>query len=483
MNITADSFDEDATDDVSAVADDTPETATDIETAKQANISIFDAIASLILCLGLSALLASGKLLEVAERQPLGDWSTRLVQIAETNDRVANFLSLNRPYDALTGLRGVGNDAGERVNTVDEVVGMWQFEANTPSSDSSNSDGTDAVTEATTSAADCTKSIRTECSADVVSDSDNNSADLSLPEGADLPDTDTVASDEFDTDSSTSMGSGHDVDDAATPGSGSGMDSSTSAGSSYDVDEHMSGKTPQETTQPAIDEQSAESSEISKPLPVVAPGTQLNVYVAGDSQSYYLSFNLKRSAISSLLNIEQDSRHSTGLSRPDYFNWPAHLVEVLSASYPDLVVLFMGSNDWQNIRDDKEILTRGSSEWAAEWSSRLTFTLDVLAAPYRHVVWVGLPPTRPSSTHEGFAFMNQLARDVISKREGVTMLDIWEMFGGDSPYQASVALPDDPDAGVVKVRQADGIHLNITGARWVTDRIIEVINSQWDLPE
>ena len=66
-------------------------------------------------CLLLSALLTSDKLLEIAERQEFGAARDRQVAIAEGLDRVANFWSLNRPYDALQDLRDANNDRREIV--------------------------------------------------------------------------------------------------------------------------------------------------------------------------------------------------------------------------------------------------------------------------------------------------------------------------------------------------------------------------------
>ena len=73
-------------------------------------------------CLLLAMLLVSGKLVDIAERQPLGDSRDRWVTAAKGIDRVSNFLSMNRPYDTIINWRGLGEDPGERVDTVVEVV-------------------------------------------------------------------------------------------------------------------------------------------------------------------------------------------------------------------------------------------------------------------------------------------------------------------------------------------------------------------------
>ncbi|MEM8708167.1 MAG: DUF459 domain-containing protein [Actinomycetota bacterium] len=69
-------------------------------------------------CLALALLLTSAKLVEIAERQEFGDARDRNLELAEGVDRVANFLSLNRPYDAIRDLRDANNDRTETVAPV-----------------------------------------------------------------------------------------------------------------------------------------------------------------------------------------------------------------------------------------------------------------------------------------------------------------------------------------------------------------------------
>lgn len=80
------------------------------------------AVIAVVTCLLLATLLTSGKIVEIAERQEFGPTRDRQVAVAERIDRVANFLSLNRPYDWIRDIRGAGDDAAERIDTIDEVA-------------------------------------------------------------------------------------------------------------------------------------------------------------------------------------------------------------------------------------------------------------------------------------------------------------------------------------------------------------------------
>ena len=199
--------------------------------------------------------------------------------------------------------------------------------------------------------------------------------------------------------------------------------------------------------------------------------------MAGDSQALYIGQGLQRDGpLTDVTEITLDQRHSTGLARPSYFNWPVHFFAIAATYNPEVVVATLGSNDWQSMTsEDGDLLNRGSDEWNDEWSRRLGVLFDVLKAPHRHVIWVGLPPTRSDDLREGYALMNQLAAAEAAARDFVTMVDIWGMFGGDEPYRSAVAPPDDPEGRPVLVRQQDGVHLNRTGSGWVVELIVDEI--------
>ena len=150
----------------------------------------------------------------------------------------------------------------------------------------------------------------------------------------------------------------------------------------------------------------------------------LKVYVAGDSQTSFLGSWLNTF---SRMDVMVDAFHSTGLARPDVFNWSSRFSNVLANQDPELVVLIMGGNDPQTIwaADGTAVAPYLGSGWHEEWSRRLSSVLDQLAAPHRHLVWVGQPPARPAYFHEGYAVLNRLAAEVIAARSDTSFLDIW----------------------------------------------------------
>ena len=77
---------------------------------------------------------------------------------------------------------------------------------------------------------------------------------------------------------------------------------------------------------------------------------KLRVVVVGDSLATGLGISLERVLKPSLVRVSRQGRISTGLARPDYFDWPAALTEIVDNFRPDLIVIMLGENDNQALR-------------------------------------------------------------------------------------------------------------------------------------
>ena len=447
---------------------------------KSARLSVLSAM----LCLSVAALMVSGKIVEIADRLPLGADRDRWVAAAESADRVGNWLSLNRPYDALRDLRGAGDAAGQRVDVIGDLEDLLAAGAGP---DPRSSSATIAPTSTDIPSDGTPTGVTGEPSAAVAADGSDHQPSMSgeTLEDPQAPDAATTAAQQDPADSIGDTAEVAEDPAAATDGGPDTLSGELQTTSGALIDPTTAG-----TEQPAVEpgeEDALDPLEESEQLviePRLAPVSEeapLRAYVAGDSQAFYLGVELRTGPLRRVIEVTLEDRHSTGLARPAYFNWPAHLLSVSTELDPELLVMTMGNNDWQDMRSqDDEILRRGSDQWRAEWGRRLGVMFDLMAGPHRHIVWVGLPPTRRDDFREGYAVMNEVAVEVAAERDFVTMIDIWEMFGGDEPYRASVPPPDDPEGSPVLVRQRDGVHLNRRGAEWVVAIIEEDIRRLWD---
>ena len=410
----------------------------------------------------LFALLVSGKLVVIAEREPLGDSRDRWLDAAEGVDRVSNFLALNRPYDLIASIRGIDADAGERVDSIEAVVSVMGRERE--SNPARIQEPTLSPRQWPTAMPMAEPSPAASATADIPRPTESSEATES---NLNLNARPNAAAGGLGLDLGTS-------ENLQSPDADFGK-SDPSLQSQLDPTDNE-GHTP--TSQPVPQESLAPPPPLK--LRTITPDDPLRVYVAGDSQAFYPGHALTRVADSSFIDVTVDSRHSTGLARPDVFNWPAEFLDIAAEHDPELAVLFMGGNDWQSMKTPQgELLRPGTDEWLSEWIWRLEVAFDALAAPHRHIVLVGPAPARPEPFRTGHSQINELSRIAALSRSDVTLVDIWELFGGDDPYSDKASPPSGGEQ--VRVRQQDGIHLNRTGARWVAAMVFEVAAELWDL--
>jgi hypothetical protein len=364
---------------------------------QERTVTVRVALAAVGLALTLALLLTSGRLVEIAQRQPFGSERDRYLAWAEGVDRVANFVALNRPLDALTELRQGLHDQPAATET---------------SKQSAGSAGTDPV----------------------------------LPVEEREPE--TLAEDRFPDGSAIDADTADEVpvEDGAAGG---------------DLDQRS----------PAT---GLEPSEAPRAVSAEAP---LRVYMAGDSQTTYLSQAVISESAHRALTVTVDDRISTSLARPDYFDWPTQWAAQMAALDPELVVLFIGANDHQDmVNTEGTRLVEGSEEWRTEWRSRLSNAFDVLAGDQRMIYWVTQPPMRNRSLDAGSRLVNAIAAEIIGQRQDVIAVDIWPLFGGESGFQDRQA---GPDGNVIKARVGDGVHLTRGAASWVAERIFTQMDKTW----
>ncbi|MET0421401.1 MAG: DUF459 domain-containing protein [Acidimicrobiia bacterium] len=154
---------------------------------------------------------------------------------------------------------------------------------------------------------------------------------------------------------------------------------------------------------------------------------------------------------------EVDTHISTGLARPEVFNWPAHLVDVANTDHPDVMVVSLGSNDNQTMTGDGGGAEFGSVGWKTEYARRVGGLMDAVAVDGRTLIWTGVPIVRQDDKLESYQLINQIIRDQAALRPGrVVYVDTYDLLKGPDGAYAEYL----PDAGgaLVQARSPDGTH-------------------------
>lgn len=202
----------------------------------------------------------------------------------------------------------------------------------------------------------------------------------------------------------------------------------------------------------------------------------LRVWIGGDSMSQVFGQSIvDRCGERGNLACTLDYRISTGLTRPDYFDWPAHLADEVLPTKPEVIVIMFGANDAQSMELENGVFAVRDQAWQDEYRKRVGATMDLLAGDGRLVIWVGQPSMRKAEFSERMDIVDQIYAEEALKRPWVRFLDSRPVLSADggSSYQAT--LPDG-SGGQQQARQSDGIHLTRFGGDVLAEATLELLD-------
>jgi hypothetical protein len=196
---------------------------------------------------------------------------------------------------------------------------------------------------------------------------------------------------------------------------------------------------------------------------VERPPASFFVAVIGDSEAGLLAQGLTEAfAGDPRVAIVNKAREDTGLVRDDFYDWPKAAAKLLEGpQHFDLAVIQIGINDNQKLR-----VEGGIDPLSKPFNDAYAKRVEELASAFRDknipLVWVGLPIMRSESLSAAALVFNDIDRQYAGAL-GARYVDLWEAFSDvNSTYKAS---GPDIDGDIVRLRAADGVHFNKSGAR------------------
>jgi hypothetical protein len=203
----------------------------------------------------------------------------------------------------------------------------------------------------------------------------------------------------------------------------------------------------------------------------LTPSEPLRLWIAGDSLAGSIGPSLGEVvANTGVVAPQYDSRVSSGLLNPDFFDWPDHAQEQLALLDPEAVVFVIGTND--------------ANVWSPNLSADYRFRTEAMmrelvGKQHRTVYWVGPPVAKASDLEAGVKAVAAIAREAAAKVKGVTYVDAHALFADDNgDYQQSFA----NELGERQVMRAgDGVHFSVDGADYISRAIFKLIDRDWDV--
>jgi uncharacterized protein len=207
---------------------------------------------------------------------------------------------------------------------------------------------------------------------------------------------------------------------------------------------------------------------------------KLRVAIVGDSLAAGLGYFAERVFLPRLVRVSPQGRISTGLARPDYFNWPYTMRRIVDRFDPDLVIVMLGENDHQSLQTvhgDREAQI-GTSEWPSTYRERVLRMMRIATSKGAKVVWAGLPISADFGLREHSRRQNEIFGFAASISNDVAYFDAWERFreprGGYTAYFRE-------GRRVILIREGDGLHFNAVGYTILAREIAKVAVEEFGL--
>ncbi len=233
----------------------------------------------------------------------------------------------------------------------------------------------------------------------------------------------------------------------------------------------------------------------------------VKVVVMGDANADWLAFGLE-DAFSEKpeIGIVRKHRTDSGLIRYDQrrdSEWPQVAREIIIAEKPKFVVMMIGNNDRQTIREkapppapiqpapagpatppdlERQPVEQQhrqmtpaqarqadygpwefqSEKWELAYIKRIDATIAALKSAGVLVIWVGLPSQRGTNATDESSYLNELYRSEAEKA-GIVYVDIWDGFVDEDGKFS----PQGPDylGQTRRLRTSDGVYFTKFGAR------------------
>lgn len=204
----------------------------------------------------------------------------------------------------------------------------------------------------------------------------------------------------------------------------------------------------------------------------LTPDGPLRIWIAGDSLAWSVGNALgRRAASTGVVAPVYDSRVSSGLASPGFFDWPRHAARELPRLAPEVVVFVMGTNDWQV--PQAVAGTRGGASWQDAYRDQVRVMADLLAADGRRLIWLGPPVLRDGQQEAGAREVAAVIRDVVERTPHATYIDAHNLLDGDTGEYSSTI---ERDGRRLQVRAGDGIHLTPEGGDLLGDAVFAAID-------
>ena len=168
-------------------------------------------------------------------------------------------------------------------------------------------------------------------------------------------------------------------------------------------------------------------------------------------------------------SVHREGKSSTGLSRPDFFDWISRGKQLAEVVAPfDATVCMFGGNDGQGLFMGKKAEPRwiryGEEGWDEEYRRRVVAFADAVTPPGGSLHWIGMPVMGPEKLHRRMRHLNRIYRGETCICPRCHFIDVWrDLADARGRYTKRMKV----DGKRTSVRADDGVHLTVKGAKYL----------------
>jgi hypothetical protein len=193
------------------------------------------------------------------------------------------------------------------------------------------------------------------------------------------------------------------------------------------------------------------------------------VLATGDSMIQIVDGFIAQQVKPQHFRLRSDAHIGTGISKPFQLDWVAHARKLARSYRPTATVVFLGANEGFPLRWEGKRRNCCSQAWRKAYAARAQAMMRYFEREgTARVYWLTLPAARPSGWNHIYKSVNLALRSAARREgDGVRLLDMGAVFTPRGRFQQTIVR----GGRRVSVRQPDGIHLNVAGAR-IAARIV-----------
>jgi hypothetical protein len=170
------------------------------------------------------------------------------------------------------------------------------------------------------------------------------------------------------------------------------------------------------------------------------------------------------------------SRHSSGLTRPDYFDWQREAEAVFSRKQYDCAVVLLGANDAQDMILGGSPYPFNSKKWLETYTSRVASLISYLNGNVPEVYWIGLPRMKKPVYDASMRILNDIYSRACAGFKRIRFIPTAGPLGDTSGNYVDHVVTGNR---IEFFRASDGIHLLYPAGRIISALLLDNLHKDF----